>query len=496
MLSLKALPILVVTAVWTAASPEPPEHGFVVFSSNRTGQWRIWRMNPDGSDQVQLSGNSHQAVMPTISPNGKWVAYRQGHSSDARAIWLIRPDGTEEHVAVPNADRTHYPVPPAWDRGSFYYVKGHKVCHLSPGPNRTEVIHDLAAHQAIEGKSLGFGGITHDGRWIVAWSNLYRGGYTGANGRYSSGNSAIILDIRHPSKVYFFGHGCEPSTPPSGEWIYHVGNGHAPNTNRDGPDIAHMAVRDIVKPMKERTTYRMEIGYPDKKWGHEYFPRVSNDNTWVAYSATSGEHHHFRAPYEVFLHRLGDGSRRIRLTRNRATDNWPHLWVGKQKRARRRIAHRRRDIHLKVNAGGNQVRGWAQQHRFVDSKSNDYVAAKPIDTKGVDHAAPPEVYRTCRHRNPVFHFPASQIPDGSYRVRLHMAEPHFVKCEEAKRHMAITIENEHVEQRFDPCRAADGCRRACVREYRAEVEDGNGLTIAFDGQGRDGFVMGMEIIGR
>jgi hypothetical protein len=119
-----------------------------------------------------------------------------------------------------------------------------------------------------------------------------------------------------------------------------------------------------------------------------------------------------------------------------------------------------------------------------------------IRTDGVRGAAPPQLYQTCRHLDPTFVFPGSSVPDGRYEVRLHMAEPHFTDCSQARRRISIRIENVLVERDLDPCVAAGGCRRAVVREYDVRVAEGEGLTVAFDGQGRDGFVMGIEVVER
>jgi len=51
-----------------------PDARYIVWVSNRTGNFEIWRMNIDGGNLVQLT-NSTGANMPGISPDGKWVTY-------------------------------------------------------------------------------------------------------------------------------------------------------------------------------------------------------------------------------------------------------------------------------------------------------------------------------------------------------------------------------------------------------------------------------------
>jgi Tol biopolymer transport system component/DNA-binding winged helix-turn-helix (wHTH) protein len=47
---------------------------FIVFQSNRSGNYEVWRMNADGSGLLQVTngGNNEQ---PSVSPDGKWVVY-------------------------------------------------------------------------------------------------------------------------------------------------------------------------------------------------------------------------------------------------------------------------------------------------------------------------------------------------------------------------------------------------------------------------------------
>ena len=133
----------------------------------------------------------------------------------------------------------------------------------------------------------------------------------------------MILDFNDKSKIYFFGSGCEPNTAPSGAFVYHVCGGGACDTTH--PDPYRMNIADLAT----RKTYAPEIAHADADWGHEYFPRISNDNVWMAYGATTGCHDHDTCDYEIYLHRLGAGnSNRTRITTNTANDQWPHLFVG------------------------------------------------------------------------------------------------------------------------------------------------------------------------
>lgn len=88
-------------------SPAPSRDGrFIVFSSNRTGSFNIWRMNAeDGSDLKQLTfGDAN--FYPSCSADSKWVFY-ENQNSDKIKVWKVPIDGgnpeqiTNEYARMP-----------------------------------------------------------------------------------------------------------------------------------------------------------------------------------------------------------------------------------------------------------------------------------------------------------------------------------------------------------------------------------------------------------
>jgi Tol biopolymer transport system component/DNA-binding winged helix-turn-helix (wHTH) protein len=68
-----------------------PDGRYIVFSSDLTGTRHIWRMDIDGSNQVQLTeggGEDH----PECSPDGKWVYYTDV-SSEEYSLWKVPIEG-------------------------------------------------------------------------------------------------------------------------------------------------------------------------------------------------------------------------------------------------------------------------------------------------------------------------------------------------------------------------------------------------------------------
>jgi Tol biopolymer transport system component len=66
---------------------------YMVFQSNRSGAFEIWRANTDGTGLMQLT-NGGANSRPSVSPNSRWVVYtstRDGKST----LWRISIDGGE-----------------------------------------------------------------------------------------------------------------------------------------------------------------------------------------------------------------------------------------------------------------------------------------------------------------------------------------------------------------------------------------------------------------
>jgi len=64
-----------------------PDGKFIVFASNRNGTTNIWRMNADGSDSIQVTKGEFD-FNPSISPDNRWVAYNNLVDSKASA-WRV-----------------------------------------------------------------------------------------------------------------------------------------------------------------------------------------------------------------------------------------------------------------------------------------------------------------------------------------------------------------------------------------------------------------------
>ncbi len=305
--------VALIMALTMPAHASTPANGWVVWASNREdGRHEIYLMQSDGTEVKRLTAGG--ATGPGWSPDGRWIAYTNTTDSSTH---VMRWTGTGDKKVCDGKFEFWM-----WD-GSGLVCRSDDEHHLVNADSGSKtLLFKKSDFSALGSKVLNPGGISHDGRWLAAHTDIYRNGYTGSNGTFKAYHAAILLDLQDKSKIYYFGQGCEPTTPPAGDLVYHVSGGGPCETL---PDPYRMKLSDITT----RASYAPEIAHADEDWGHEYFPRVSNDNVWLAYGATTGCHDHDTCDYEIYIHKLGAGNAdRTRITHDPSNDRWPHLWVG------------------------------------------------------------------------------------------------------------------------------------------------------------------------
>src|SRR5262249_1222910 len=86
---------------WAAVSSDGRS---VVFDSDRTGAQHLWRMNLDGSNQVQLT-DGYAERNPAMSPDGKWIYF---NSSVDLSLWKVSSEGGQPLELT--ADYSAYPA--------------------------------------------------------------------------------------------------------------------------------------------------------------------------------------------------------------------------------------------------------------------------------------------------------------------------------------------------------------------------------------------------
>ena len=117
-----AISALLVFSSRTAAWAEVPETAKIAFMSKRDGNSEIYIMNPDGSEQVNLTQHPAADYTPAWSPNGKQILF----SSDRDGIfdlYLMDADGTNVRKVFQSSK---YRIDPAWspDGKRIAYTQG------------------------------------------------------------------------------------------------------------------------------------------------------------------------------------------------------------------------------------------------------------------------------------------------------------------------------------------------------------------------------------
>jgi Tol biopolymer transport system component len=92
--------------------------GKIVFSSQKTGNYQIYTMNPDGSDLKQLTHGNYDAYMPRWSPDGRQIVF-VADSLGTTAGWplyLMNSDGSNIRAlkTYPSALFPQFGSWPAW----------------------------------------------------------------------------------------------------------------------------------------------------------------------------------------------------------------------------------------------------------------------------------------------------------------------------------------------------------------------------------------------
>jgi len=316
-MKLCAAPALVSLAALLAAAPalaQAPADGWVVWQSNRQdSQNEIYLAAADGSGVTRLTTTGAQR--PRFAPDGRWISF-QGFGSDENTGYVMRPDGSGRKKICDG-------LPRFWlhDNTGLVCEHGDDFDLYDPDTGASTVLFRRSDFGAFgTDNQFSPGGVTHDNRYLVVGTDLYRPGHKGDNGVFQANFAAVILDLAAPERIYFFGSGCWPFTPPAGTLVYHI-CGDCPTH----PDIYRMDLADLMT----RSSYAAEKAADDADWGHEYNPDISNDNRWLAYMASTGCHSGYTCDYEIFLHRLGAGTtQRVRVTNEPRFDGYPSIHIG------------------------------------------------------------------------------------------------------------------------------------------------------------------------
>ncbi len=187
----------------------------IVFSSNRTGSWRLWTFHPDGT-AISSSSSSKQLldcldpnaqdVDPAYSPDGKSILFTSTRGEKV-GVWLVSEDGRGLQ-RVCDGDQAEW----APDGTKIVFRKNHKVWirDLKTGAQRQIVPEQF---KMCSGPSW-----SPDGNRIAFAC------------RWDAGNGLFLVEVEarggKPVKVYDKKGACEPHWSPDGKTLVYETETH------------------------------------------------------------------------------------------------------------------------------------------------------------------------------------------------------------------------------------------------------------------------------
>ncbi len=81
-----------------------PDESSIVFGTNRDGNYEIYIMDVDGSNQRNLTNSQHNEMFPSVSPEGKKIAY-VGEVEGNYDIYVMNIDGSHK-IRLTNHEKT------------------------------------------------------------------------------------------------------------------------------------------------------------------------------------------------------------------------------------------------------------------------------------------------------------------------------------------------------------------------------------------------------
>jgi hypothetical protein len=279
----------------------------VVWESNRSGTWRLWRSDLEGHGVVQLTADERgrRHCCPHISPDGRRIAYlslpegRQRYldTSGVGQLRLLSMDGSSTH-AVAEGARTYFEHRAAvWvDDTTLHYIA------VDGAVRRLDV---ESGAEAVVLDSTG----DLSRRWIVD-----------ATGQWAASGRAVLARIAEKNlgeEIVL--PGCQPYFTRDGSRAFWTAGAGGPI---DHFDLATGEAAMILG----KNDPRLPAGR-----GYLYFPMLSSDGTLLAFAASDGEHDHFRADYDLFLAEVDPSTSQILgrpwpVAPHPAVDRFPDLW--------------------------------------------------------------------------------------------------------------------------------------------------------------------------
>lgn len=277
--------------------------GFLVWSSNRSGNHDIWiRTLPDGTPR-QLTTHPHAEYYPRISPDGSRVLFAR-----SREEWTSQRDLVNWQVVMLDLKTGRETLltgngnAATWsaDGSRIYFQRdGRQIVELQLAGGKERVVLESGKNIKLPADTwLGLPNFSPDGEQVAVTL---------------SGALRTTAVISRGGSVRFAGNGCQPAWAPDGGYLFKVDHGGKQQNAFYRLDPETLAAEKWLDVPGE--------------FSHEYFPRMDNTGEFLVYGASSGGHEHDKADYEIFLWRIGRPvESAVRMTFHSGNDNWPDVF--------------------------------------------------------------------------------------------------------------------------------------------------------------------------
>lgn len=371
-----------------AAAWQPPGPGFVVWESNRSGRWRLWIQDLDGSAPRQLTPDEDDRIhcCPHIAPDGSslaWLSLDPGpdrypeERAEAGALRLIHPDGSGLRELVPRARAYGEHRAAIWHGPrDLLYIDGEGyTTRLSLDTGTSERL--LRRPHRMSGWLIG-PSLTHAVDGLPAFS-LYD------------------PRRREVTEVQAFG-GCQPYFSRDGRWGYWVAGAGGP------------LYKIELKTRKVSQLFGKSDPRMPGAQGYLYFPMLSSDQTLLAFAASDGGHDHWSADYDIHLvetdpERFEVAGRAVRIAPHPGVDRFPDVHV---KSARKPVAREEPEAETASEEGEGWPSGREGLAYLWETADAENLASDPA--RGVERSFPLEREGAAR----LDHFHRMDLGGGAY----------------------------------------------------------------------------------
>jgi len=214
MITARVLLALAVVGLHGELAGASTRSGRIAFCSNRSGAWRIWVVNADGSELKQLTRQEtdDQDVDPVFSPDGKAILFTSTRGGKA-GVWRMATDGSKPE-RICDGDQAEWSP----DGAKIVFRRNERVFIRELARGREEGIspadwpHCSGPAWSPDGKSIAFAA------------------------RWEAGNGICIVPAQggKPVKVYDQQGACEPHWSPDGARLVYETETHICTINADG----------------------------------------------------------------------------------------------------------------------------------------------------------------------------------------------------------------------------------------------------------------------